>query len=171
MDFTDDASTLISREFIAVVLAGVGNEYAFSILLQLSSLTDLIDRLLPLSSEQGEESCPKALLPIANKPMIDYPLTWLEHSGITGLFRLRFLTLAPYRTKLRFPRCASPLSGRPPWRNIASHTLWNVSPNLLPITSYRRSSYRRHYGPHRRHLHCLAEFCASHSARFHPAPL
>ncbi|EIM83137.1 UDP-3-O-glucosamine N-acyltransferase [Stereum hirsutum FP-91666 SS1] len=70
MDFSDDGSTLISREFLAVVLAGVGNE------------------LLPLSSEQGEESCPKALLPIANKPMIDYPLTWLEQSGITDVLLL-----------------------------------------------------------------------------------
>ncbi|THH15478.1 hypothetical protein EW146_g5006 [Bondarzewia mesenterica] len=64
MDFQDSATTLVSREFIAVVLAGFGNE------------------LLPLTSDHGDEPCPKALIPIANKPMIDYPLTWLEQSGI-----------------------------------------------------------------------------------------
>ncbi|KAI0051631.1 UDP-3-O-glucosamine N-acyltransferase [Auriscalpium vulgare] len=66
MDFEESSSTkLASREFLAVVLAGFGNE------------------LLPLTSDHGDEPCPKALLPIANRPMIDYPLTWLEQSGIT----------------------------------------------------------------------------------------
>jgi len=41
-------------------------------------------RLQPLTSNNGEEPCPKALLPIGNKPMIDYILAWLEPSGITG---------------------------------------------------------------------------------------
>lgn len=27
---------------------------------------------------------PKALLPIANQPMISYPLSWLEASGVSG---------------------------------------------------------------------------------------
>ncbi|KAI0758309.1 UDP-3-O-glucosamine N-acyltransferase [Irpex lacteus] len=39
-------------------------------------------RLTPLTNNHGEESCPKALLPIANKPMLHYPLSWLEASGI-----------------------------------------------------------------------------------------
>lgn len=42
-------------------------------------------RLQPLTSNHGDEPCPKALLPIGNKPMIDYVLTWLEPSGITGM--------------------------------------------------------------------------------------
>jgi hypothetical protein len=41
-------------------------------------------RLQPLTSSHGDEPCPKALLPIGNKPMIDYVLAWLEPSGITG---------------------------------------------------------------------------------------
>ncbi|KAI0054970.1 UDP-3-O-glucosamine N-acyltransferase [Artomyces pyxidatus] len=66
MDFEESSSfKLASREFLAVVLAGFGNE------------------LLPLTSDHGDEPCPKALLPVANRPMIDYPLTWLEQSGIT----------------------------------------------------------------------------------------
>ncbi|KAI0074151.1 UDP-3-O-glucosamine N-acyltransferase [Panus rudis PR-1116 ss-1] len=64
MDFDDSQSKLAAREFLAVILAGFGNE------------------LLPLTGNNGDEPCPKALLPIANKPMIDYPLTWLEASGI-----------------------------------------------------------------------------------------
>lgn len=55
----------MSHEFLAVVLAGFGNE------------------LVPLTNDHGDEPCPKALLPVANRPMIDFPLTWLEQSGIT----------------------------------------------------------------------------------------
>ena len=44
-------------------------------------------RLQPLTSNHGDEPCPKALLPIGNKPMIDYVLTWLEPSGITGMYQ------------------------------------------------------------------------------------
>lgn len=39
-------------------------------------------RLVPLTSDNGEEPCPKALLPIGNKPMLEYPLSWIELSGI-----------------------------------------------------------------------------------------
>lgn len=52
------------REFLAVVLAGFGNE------------------LQPLTGDYGEEPSPKALLPVANKPMIEYLLSWIEQSGI-----------------------------------------------------------------------------------------
>ena len=38
-------------------------------------------RLLPLTREH-----PKALLPVANKPVLDYVLSWLEDSGITGSY-------------------------------------------------------------------------------------
>ncbi|EGN99903.1 hypothetical protein SERLA73DRAFT_180193 [Serpula lacrymans var. lacrymans S7.3] len=64
MNFNVTPVEAVTREFLAVVLAGFGNE------------------LLPLTSEHGEEPCPKALLPIFNKPMLDYPLSWLEQSGI-----------------------------------------------------------------------------------------
>ncbi|KJA29073.1 hypothetical protein HYPSUDRAFT_128095 [Hypholoma sublateritium FD-334 SS-4] len=52
------------REFLAVLLAGFGND------------------LVPLTSDYGDEPCPKALLPVANKPLIEYTLEWLEKSGI-----------------------------------------------------------------------------------------
>jgi translation initiation factor eIF-2B subunit gamma len=61
MDLDNAKST---REFIGVVLAGFGNE------------------LLPLTSDYGDEPCPKSLLPIANKPLLDYTLVWLEQSGV-----------------------------------------------------------------------------------------
>ncbi|KAJ6586808.1 UDP-3-O-glucosamine N-acyltransferase [Mycena vulgaris] len=55
---------LVPPEFLAVLLAGFGNE------------------LSPLTSDHGDEPCLKALLPLANTPVIDYPLAWLEQSGI-----------------------------------------------------------------------------------------
>ncbi|KAK7057263.1 UDP-3-O-glucosamine N-acyltransferase [Favolaschia claudopus] len=55
---------LVPQEFLAVILAGFGNE------------------LSPLTSDHGDEPCLKALLPVANTPLIDYPLSWLEQSGI-----------------------------------------------------------------------------------------
>ncbi|CAA7259299.1 unnamed protein product [Cyclocybe aegerita] len=53
-----------SREFLAVLFAGFGNE------------------LVPLTSDYGDEPCPKSLLPIANKPLLEYVFGWLEQSGI-----------------------------------------------------------------------------------------
>ncbi|OSD07073.1 UDP-3-O-glucosamine N-acyltransferase [Trametes coccinea BRFM310] len=68
MDFDESSTTkIVTREFLAVILAGFGNE------------------LLPLTSNHGDDPCPKALLPIANKPMVEYPLAWLEQSGITDV--------------------------------------------------------------------------------------
>ncbi|KAI0743943.1 UDP-3-O-glucosamine N-acyltransferase [Daedaleopsis nitida] len=67
MDFDESSNKIVTREFIAVVLAGFGNE------------------LLPLTSSQGDEPSLKALLPIANKPMIEYPLSWLEQSGVADV--------------------------------------------------------------------------------------
>ncbi|EKM80890.1 hypothetical protein AGABI1DRAFT_37002 [Agaricus bisporus var. burnettii JB137-S8] len=64
MDLASVNTDLVSREFLAVVLAGFGNE------------------LLPLTGDHGDEPCPKALLPIANRPMIEYVLSWIEQSGI-----------------------------------------------------------------------------------------
>ncbi|KAF8894888.1 UDP-3-O-glucosamine N-acyltransferase [Gymnopilus junonius] len=64
MDLDDVKSDLVTREFLAVVLAGFGNE------------------LVPLTSDYGDDPCPKALLPVANKPLLEYVLVWLEQSGI-----------------------------------------------------------------------------------------
>ncbi|KAJ7262277.1 UDP-3-O-glucosamine N-acyltransferase [Mycena haematopus] len=60
----DTQLELVPPEFLAVILAGFGNE------------------LSPLTSDHGDEPCLKALLPVANTPLIDYPLTWLEQSGV-----------------------------------------------------------------------------------------
>ncbi|KAJ7901729.1 UDP-3-O-glucosamine N-acyltransferase [Mycena olivaceomarginata] len=51
---------LVPPEFLAVILAG----------------------LSPLTSDHGDEPCLKALLPVANTALLDYPLAWLEQSGI-----------------------------------------------------------------------------------------
>ncbi|KAI1316140.1 hypothetical protein EDD11_010378 [Mortierella claussenii] len=51
-------------EFQAVIMAGYGNG------------------LYPLSEENN---MPKALLPVANQPMISYQLAWLEDSGVTDV--------------------------------------------------------------------------------------
>lgn len=39
-------------------------------------------RLNPLVDE---EKLPKCMLPIANRPMLYYPLTWLLQAGINGM--------------------------------------------------------------------------------------
>jgi hypothetical protein len=39
-------------------------------------------RLYPLTEDNN---VPKALLPLANKPMLHYVLDWLERSGIMGI--------------------------------------------------------------------------------------
>ncbi|KAH8828298.1 UDP-3-O-glucosamine N-acyltransferase [Flagelloscypha sp. PMI_526] len=57
----------LPREFLAVVLAGFGNE------------------LVPLTANHGDTSTPKALLPIANTPLLSHTLSWIEQSGITDV--------------------------------------------------------------------------------------
>jgi len=79
MDFDDQGSKRIPNEFLAVVLAGFGNE------------------LLPLTSNYGDEPSPKALLPIANKPMLEYPLVWIEQSGIRDVL---LVCPTPHRSAL-----------------------------------------------------------------------
>ncbi|RIA91378.1 nucleotide-diphospho-sugar transferase [Glomus cerebriforme] len=53
-------------EFQAIVLCGYGNRYL----------------LYPLTEDNN---VPKALLPLANKPMLHYVLDWLERSGVTDV--------------------------------------------------------------------------------------
>ncbi|KAI5117223.1 hypothetical protein M0805_008693 [Coniferiporia weirii] len=64
MNFTEAPSIQNPREFLAVILAGFGKE------------------LQPLTSNYGDQPCPKALLPIGNKSMISYVLNWVEEAGI-----------------------------------------------------------------------------------------
>ncbi|KAK7440202.1 Translation initiation factor eIF-2B subunit gamma [Stygiomarasmius scandens] len=67
MDLGVATSEPVTREFLAVVLAGFGNE------------------LVPLTSNHGAEPCPKALVPVGNKPIIDYVLSWIDQSGIKNV--------------------------------------------------------------------------------------
>lgn len=59
----NSATSLATPEFQAIILSGYGS------------------RMYPITEESN---LPKALLPIANKPMIYYSLQWLEKSNITG---------------------------------------------------------------------------------------
>lgn len=55
--------------------------------------------LSPLTNDHGDDPVPKALLPIANKPMLSYVLTWIEDSGLKGTFHRplhRECTSIPY---------------------------------------------------------------------------
>lgn len=56
-----------SQEFTAIVLAGLGGN---------------------LTPYTNPENLPKALLPLANKALISYPLAWLEKAGISTIFIL-----------------------------------------------------------------------------------
>ncbi|CAK5281460.1 unnamed protein product [Mycena citricolor] len=60
----DPQIELVPPEFLGVLLAGFGNE------------------LTPLTSDHGDEACPKALLPLANIPIVDYTLSWLDQAGV-----------------------------------------------------------------------------------------
>jgi translation initiation factor eIF-2B subunit gamma len=85
MNFEEPNANLVSHEFLAVILAGFGDEWVWPTNFRDFCVT-IPSRLHPLVSDHGDEPCPKALLPVANMPMIDFPLTWLEQSGITGVF-------------------------------------------------------------------------------------
>lgn len=54
-------------------------------------------RLLPLTGDVGDEPFPKALLPISNRPMVDYALAWVEQSGIKGMIRSD--VISPYHKR------------------------------------------------------------------------
>lgn len=47
---------------------------------------NLYIRLEPLVSPHGDNPTPKALLPILNKPLVSYVLSWLEEAEIKGRF-------------------------------------------------------------------------------------
>lgn len=85
MNFEEPNTNLVSHEFLAVILAGFGDEWVWITNFPNFSVTIISFRLHPLISDHGDEPCPKALLPVANMPMIDFPLTWIEQSGITGV--------------------------------------------------------------------------------------
>ncbi|KAH8080294.1 UDP-3-O-glucosamine N-acyltransferase [Cristinia sonorae] len=79
MDFEESTHKIVSQEFLAVIIAGFGNE------------------LTPLTSNHGEKANPKALLPIANKPMLTHPLMWLEASDIRDVL---LICPAPHRSAI-----------------------------------------------------------------------
>jgi NDP-sugar pyrophosphorylase family protein len=67
-------------EFQAVILCGYGHRYptvtSFKICFLIYDL-----RLDPLVQKK---SSPKALLPLANKPMLHYVLKWFDDAGVHG---------------------------------------------------------------------------------------
>jgi len=65
-------------------------------------------RLFPLSGDHGNDKCPKALLPIANKPMVSYTLAWLEESHIRGKFALSTAFSKLIRTQMSFSYAQRP---------------------------------------------------------------
>ncbi|KAF8578004.1 nucleotide-diphospho-sugar transferase [Ramaria rubella] len=67
MEFADSNAPARVAEFQAIILAGYGNALA------------------PLTNDHGDNANPKALLPIANRPMISFPLNWLEEAGVTSV--------------------------------------------------------------------------------------
>jgi len=83
MDLNTVKQDLISREYLAVILAGFGNECVLYLPSELEILIPF--RLQPLTGDYGDEPSPKALLPVANKPLIEYTFLWIEQSGIKGL--------------------------------------------------------------------------------------
>jgi len=46
------------------------------------TVSDTLYRLEPLTSSQGDQVSPKALLPILNKPVVSYALNWLEEANV-----------------------------------------------------------------------------------------
>ncbi|KLO16055.1 hypothetical protein SCHPADRAFT_920029 [Schizopora paradoxa] len=64
MNIGETPAVQVPKEFLAVILAGVG------------------DDLFPIVGEYRGGPCPKALLPIANRPMLSYVLNWIEDSSI-----------------------------------------------------------------------------------------
>lgn len=60
------ASTSRLPEFQAVILCGHGED------------------LYPLTAASGSSGLPKALLPVANKPLVEGVLKWIEQAGLSG---------------------------------------------------------------------------------------
>lgn len=76
-------------EFQAVVLAGYGSTNRWAALSNQTRPAHIVLILIvipwySLYPISDEENMPKALLPVANKPIISYTLEWLEKAGIHG---------------------------------------------------------------------------------------
>ncbi|RUP49264.1 nucleotide-diphospho-sugar transferase [Jimgerdemannia flammicorona] len=88
-------------EFQAVILAGYGSSNR-CIFLFLSSPHHRLILTLSLSHQPrlyplvDEDTAPKALLPVANKPLISYTLEWLDRSGVTGIVQIKRHHAATY---------------------------------------------------------------------------
>lgn len=66
--FDSHSTSASSRltEFQAVILCGHGED------------------LYPLTAGSGSNGLPKALLPVANKPLVEGVLKWIEQAGLIG---------------------------------------------------------------------------------------
>lgn len=84
------SSSLSLAEFQAVILAGPGTKCVTISCLSRTALTQPSgSSLSPLTRHyvRGhglEEPVPKALLPVGNKEMLNYPLAWLDAAGVSG---------------------------------------------------------------------------------------
>jgi hypothetical protein len=107
-----------------------------------NSLYQAIGRLLPLTSDHGEEPCPKALLSVANKPMIDYTLSWVEQSGIKGI-TTRTLDVGHLVNTffVRPSRCTAHLPYNSSSRDISSHPFSCLCLSFL--SPHRSTNVRR----------------------------
>lgn len=74
--FEEEKKKLLPKhtEFQGVILAGYGNRFSvYFLTARLNVVTE-------------DDNLPKALLPIANRPMIFYVIEWLESAGVHGIF-------------------------------------------------------------------------------------
>ena len=77
-------------------------------------------RLTPLTSNNGDESCPKALLPVANKAILDYVLAWVEQARIQGAYIFARASISSSASLISL-RCPRYLPHRAPHCHLPPH--------------------------------------------------
>lgn len=200
MDLTVSIAPVTTREFTAVVLAGFGAECVLIYLAFYSSpappclhciyalqasrkslpscMLTSIGRLTPLTSDHGDTPCPKALLPVGNRALLDYVLAWIEAGGVKGALLvsislfffapdhrftflakqishyLQFFTLA---NAYIYHRRRPPLSHNPQTRHLEPHPL-----HAQPQPTHRPPDARRDRPLHAGHSSFIEARCFAH---------
>ncbi|EJD35571.1 nucleotide-diphospho-sugar transferase [Auricularia subglabra TFB-10046 SS5] len=118
------AGTSSQPEFLAVIIVGFG------------------EQLRPLTSNNGDEASPKAMLPVANKPLISFPLTWLEEAGVTDV-----LVLCPesHANAISNYLASDASSSSFPTLTIATHTFddaYRTDPSKGPCTVLKQFAHK-----------------------------